>query len=191
MNFVEVTKSTSSPDFLQIKSNEMSINEKVIDLSSLELFDFTAEKSTKFGGKTTNVGMGLGLEGLGCRYLVVQPGRRAFPFHNHVGNDELFIILEGNGIYRYGDERVEISAGFVCGAPKGGKGGAHQIINNSKKELKYLAISTQNDPDICEYPDSNKILAMGIKPGKDFMSAYIRYIGLMENQVNYFHGEED
>ncbi len=169
----------------------MANEETVIDLNTLQPVDFTSKKLTKFGGRVAEIGNPLGLEGLGCRYFVVKPGRRAFPFHNHLGNDELFIIMEGQGVYRYGDKTMEISAGSVCGAPRGGREGAHQIINSGNEDLKYLAISTQNDPDICEYPDSDKILAFGIKPGKDFSSAYMKYIGLIENQVNYFHGEED
>jgi len=169
----------------------MATNSPVIDINTLAPLDFTSERLTKFGGKTSDLGFPLGLEGIGCRYFEVKPGRRAFPFHNHVGNDELFIVTEGRGIYRYGTKTIEISTGFVCGAPRGGREGAHQIVNNSDQVLKYLAISTKNDPDICEYPDSDKILAFGIKPGKDFKSAYMKYIGLMENQVNYFHGEEE
>jgi len=169
----------------------MAIKAPVIDIKTLKPFDFTSKKLTKFGGKVSDLGQPLGLEGIGCRYFEVKPGRRAFPFHNHLGNDELFIVTEGKGIYRYGDKTIEISAGSVCGAPRGGREGAHQIINNSDEVLKYLAISTKNDPDICEYPDSDKILAFSIKPGKDFESAYMKYIGLMENQVNYFHGEEE
>ena len=178
-------------NYLNIRNNDMASEETVIDISTLQPIDFTPENSTKFGGKFAEMGKTLGLEGLGCRYFVVKPGRRAFPFHNHLGNDELFIIMEGQGIYRYGEKTSEISAGSVCGAPRGGRAGAHQIINNSNEELKYLAISTLNDPDICEYPDSNKVLAKGIKPGKDFRTAYMKYIGLMENQVDYYHGEED
>jgi len=169
----------------------MAIKAPVIDIKTLKPFDFTSKKLTKFGGKVSDLGQPLGLEGIGCRYFEVKPGRRAFPFHNHLGNDELFIVTEGKGIYRYGDKTIEISAGSGWGATRGGREGAHQIINNSDEVLKYLAISTKNDPDICEYPDSDKILAFSIKPGKDFESAYMKYIGLMENQVNYFHGEEE
>ena len=41
----------------------------------------------------------------------------------------------------------------------GGPGSAHQIINDSKEELGYLSISTMTDPEICEYPDSGKIIS--------------------------------
>ena len=169
----------------------MASEKAVIDVGSLQPIEFGSPNSTRFGGRFAEVATILGLEGLGCRYFEVKPGQRAFPYHNHLGNDELFIILDGQGVYRYGDQEIAITAGSVCGAPKGGQEGAHQIINNSTDELKYLAISTLNDPDICEYPDSNKILAIGIKPGKDFRSAYLKYIGPMDNQVDYYYGEED
>ena len=58
--------------------------------------------SDKFGATVAPVGRGLGLQGLGCMYVQVEPGKRAFPFHNHLGNDEMFVILEGEGTYRFG-----------------------------------------------------------------------------------------
>ena len=36
----------------------------------------------------------------------------------------------------------------------------HQIVNTSDAPLKYLSISTQERPEIVEYPDSGKYLAM-------------------------------
>jgi uncharacterized cupin superfamily protein len=35
----------------------------------------------------------------------------------------------------------------------------HQIINTSDAPLTYLSISTQEVPEVCEYPDSGKYLA--------------------------------
>ena len=37
----------------------------------------------------------------------------------------------------------------------------HQIINTSEAPLKYLSISTQERPEVCEYPDSDKFQAYG------------------------------
>jgi uncharacterized cupin superfamily protein len=36
----------------------------------------------------------------------------------------------------------------------------HQIVNTSAAPLKYLSISTRESPEVVEYPDSGKYLAM-------------------------------
>ena len=146
--------------------------------------------SSKFGSTIAPIGQKLGLDGLGCMVVTVQPGRRAFPFHNHLGNDEMFVILLGNGTYRYGNAEHPVKAGDVCSAPRGGSDTAHQLINTGKEELKYLGISTMNDPDVVEYPDSGKFAALAIKPGPDFMRAHLRYIGRVENSLEYYDGED-
>lgn len=37
----------------------------------------------------------------------------------------------------------------------------HRILDTSDAPLKYLSISTMEEPEICEYPDSGKHLAEG------------------------------
>ena len=122
-------------------------------------------------------------------YIRVAPGKRAFPFHNHLGNDELFVILEGNGTYRFGAEDFAVKAGDVCAAPRGGPDTAHQLINTGKGDLCYLALSTKHDPDVVEYPDSGKFAAMAIAPGANFMQAHLRFVGRVEDSGDYWEGE--
>ncbi len=152
-------------------------------------FDIGPEGSSVFAGKIQTIGQKLGLSGLGCMHIAVQPGKRAFPFHNHLGNDEMFVILEGSGTYRYGDTEFPVSAGDVCGAPRGGPDTAHQLINDGAIPLRYLAISTQNDPDVVEYPDSGKFAALAIRPGPSFMQAHLKFIGRAGDSLDYYDGE--
>lgn len=70
----------------------------------------------------------------------------------------MFIILEGEGTLRVAGEMIPIRAGDVIGIPPGPEY-PHQIINTSNAPLKYLSISTQEVPEVCEYPDSGKYLA--------------------------------
>ena len=62
-------------------------------------------------------------------------------------------MLEGEGEVRIG-RRHTIKKGDVIAHPPGGPETAHQIVNTSKAELKFLAISTLPMPEICDYPDS-------------------------------------
>jgi uncharacterized cupin superfamily protein len=49
-----------------------------------------------------------------------------------------------------------IKGGDIIARPAGGKRTAHQIINTSEEELRFLAVSTKLSPEIAEYPDTNR-----------------------------------
>ena len=74
--------------------------------------------------------------------LLVRSASRASPDARSTiitSSDELFIILEGEGTYRFGDESYPVKAGDVLGAPAGGSETAHQIINTGTVPLRYFA----------------------------------------------------
>ncbi len=162
----------------------------VVNLFDAKAFSNAPEGSTRFGAMIAPVGDALGMAGLGAMFVTVEPGRRAFPFHNHLGNDEMFVILEGEGTYRFGDTEYPVKPGDVCAAPRGGPETAHQLVNSGSKPLKYLGISTLNDPDIAEYPDSGKFAALGIAPGPSFFEAHIKHVGRRKDARDYWEGEE-
>lgn len=72
----------------------------------------------------------------------------------------MFVVLEGSGTLRAAAEMLPIKAGDVIFIPTGPEY-PHQIINTSEAPLKYLSISTMEEPEICEYPDSGKFMAEG------------------------------
>ena len=163
----------------------------VVNISALKLNSFgPKDGSERFGASIGEIGEVIGSKGLGAMYVRVEQGKRAFPFHNHLAADEMFIILEGSGIYRFGDQEIPVKAGDVCAAPKGGPETAHQLINSGDSTLAYIGISTMPDPDIVEYPDSGKFSVTGIAPGLDFWSAHFRHIGRKSESYEYWDGEE-
>jgi uncharacterized cupin superfamily protein len=126
----------------------------VVNIAELELQPWT--RSDFYGGADVRIGPMIGVRDLGISYSEVQPGMSSCPFHNHHVEDEMFIILEGEGTYRFGAESYPIRAGSVLGAPAGGQETAHQIINTGSTVLRYYGISTMSLADVCEYPDSGK-----------------------------------
>lgn len=110
------------------------------------------------------LGAALGLRHLGCSLVVVAPGKQAFPYHSHWHNDELFVVLAGEGELRLGGRRHAIRAGDVVGCPAGGPETAHAITNTGAAELRYLAISSEHTPETCEYPDSGKTGFFDLRP---------------------------
>jgi uncharacterized cupin superfamily protein len=101
---------------------------------------------------------------LGGGIDVLPPGKRACPYHFHYAQEELFVILEGAGTLRVAGEMIPIRAGDVIGIPPGPEY-PHQIINTSDAPLTYLSFSTQELPEVCEYPDSGKYVAFARAKG--------------------------
>lgn len=93
---------------------------------------------------------------LGANLLVLAPGKCAFPFHSHRGSDELFFIISGSGVLRYGEKAYPIREGDFISCHAGGPETAHQIRNDGTEELRYIAIGTNPTIDIVGYPDTNK-----------------------------------
>ncbi|MES2225322.1 MAG: cupin domain-containing protein [Patescibacteria group bacterium] len=136
----------------------------------------------RFEGATMGfIGPRIGAQKLGYNITVVPAGKRAFPFHNHYANEEMFFILEGEGEIRLGSERFPVKKGDFIACPSGtGVEHAHQIINTSTEELRYLAVSTKISPEIAEYPDTGKF---GV------LAENFRFVGRTENSLDYWEGE--
>jgi len=132
----------------------------------------------------------IGARSLGCRVCEVPPGKSGWPYHNHHRNEELFVILEGEGTYRFGAERHAVRAGDVLGAPPGGPETAHQLVNTSEAMLRYLAISTMEHPEVAEYPDSGKVgVIAGSAPGGSRDGRRILSFYRAGDDVDYWDGE--
>jgi uncharacterized cupin superfamily protein len=101
---------------------------------------------------------------LGAGIDILPPGKRACPYHFHYAQEEMFVVLEGAGTLRVAGEMIPIRAGDVIDIPPGPEY-PHQIINTSDAPLKYLSISTQELPEVCEYPDSGKYVAFARAKG--------------------------
>lgn len=136
--------------------------QSVLDPAEMDLKHWS--RGTLYEGNDVRLGPLFGLKALGLAYSEVPPGKSGCPFHNHHAEDEAFVILKGEGIYRHGDQRIPVRAGHVLGAPMGGRDTAHQLLNTGTVPLRYLSISSKAGTDICEYPDSNKVLAQTSDP---------------------------
>jgi uncharacterized cupin superfamily protein len=124
----------------------------------------------------------IGAKKLGYNLTVLPPGKAQCPFHCHHGEEEMFLIIEGEGELRFGDKRYPIRKHDVIACPTGGPDVAHQIINTGATTMRYLALSTLADVDTCEYPDSNKILVVTGRSGEDGLRKMFR----AENTVDYY-----
>jgi uncharacterized cupin superfamily protein len=134
--------------------------------------------------------MKLGARKLGYNITAVPPGKRAFPLHNHLVNEEMFYILQGSGELRIGTERHPLRAGDIVACPPGGPEVAHQIINTGTEELRYLCVSTRLYPEYVEYPDSGKFATIGERPpAADGSPRIFRFVGRETQSLDYWEGE--
>ncbi|HVE50727.1 MAG TPA: cupin domain-containing protein [Casimicrobiaceae bacterium] len=160
------------------------------NMVNLDVVELVAEShGENFASREARLGKLIGARQLGCTLIVVPPGKRSCPFHSHRANEEMFLILEGTGSLRYGSSVVPVKKGDLIACPTGGPETAHQLVNDSAADLRYLAFSTKLEPEVCEYPDSDKVLAFD---GYGERSAHASKLGIMvhrSSDVDYWDGE--
>ena len=155
-------------------------------IANLDEVEFTdIEDNGYFTSKRAQFSDGIGAKKLGYNLTVLPPGKAQCPFHNHHGEEEMFLILEGEGELRFGTERYPIRKHDVIACPTGGAEVAHQIINTGPEPMRYLALSTVVDIETCEYPDSKKIMVGAGRRGEPGLRKMFR----SENTVDYYDRE--
>lgn len=166
---------------------------KIVNLADVSLDpedDLDRAAPEGYGARFAAIGERLGARMLGYSLVQTEPGCRVSPLHNHRCNEEMFLILDGEGIFRFGSERQPIRTGDIIACPPGGPETAHQIENTSDRPLRYLAISTMAEPDVIDYPDSGKFLVKGHLPaGNGTQTEFFRFIGRREASLGYWDGE--
>src|SRR5206468_2290886 len=73
----------------------------------VRLLELETEVERRPGWELTRrrVGAELGAVRTGMSHLELGPSARSFPFHCHSAEEELFVVLGGEGTLRLGDER--------------------------------------------------------------------------------------
>lgn len=125
---------------------------------------------------------------LGISIDILAPGKRGCPYHFHYAQEEAFVILEGDGHLRVAGEMLAIQAGDVVFIPPGPQY-PHQIVNTSTAPLKFLSISTKESPEVVEYPDSGKYLAMAAGALADGGKQVFGRMHRHADDLDYWDGE--
>ena len=144
--------------------------------------DVPRERSVRaplYDSEAASLSKGTAASQMGASFDIVAPGQMSCPYHFHYAEEELFIVLQGEGTLRVAGERVPIKAGDVITIPPGPEY-PHHIINTSDAPLHYLSISTKERPEVCEYPDSGKV---GV------FSTDLRLLQRREAGLDYWDGE--
>ncbi len=176
----------------------MGMKPPILNINAIELQPWghgaplpgAAQASDRYQASIGFISRPLGAKKLGYNLTVLASGKSAFPFHCHSVNEEVFFIIEGAGEIRIADVRHAIRAGDVIACPPGGPETAHQIVNTSQADLKFLAISTRLSPEVVEYPDTGKFgLLAELAPDVDGKPRELRFVGRAEETLDYWLGE--
>ena len=135
-----------------------------------------------FTARRARLGDQAGARKLGASLWELPPGEAAYPYHFHLGEEELLIVIAGTPSLRTADGLRELASGDVVSFPTGEEG-AHQVINRTGAAVRFLALSTNGVPDITIYPDSSKVSAAERVPGG------FRRIYRLDDDVDYHDGE--
>jgi uncharacterized cupin superfamily protein len=119
-------------------------------------FDEPRESLDGFTAHRARLGHQLGTERVGLSLWVIPAGQVAYPYHFHLAEEEVLVLLEGDLALRTPTGWERVRRGDVVRFPVGEEG-AHQLVNDGTVEARFLAISTHGQPDVVLYPDQGKI----------------------------------
>jgi uncharacterized cupin superfamily protein len=138
-----------------------------------------------FRARRARIGHQLGTERLGVSLWEVPAGQAAYPYHYHLAEEELVLVLEGEPTLRTPEGSRRLREGEICSFPAGERG-AHQLVNQTEGTVRLMALSTHGDPDIVIYPDSGKL---GVAERLPDGSGLHRFFHLSD-AVDYYDGEQ-
>lgn len=128
------------------------------------------------------LGAAAGGEKIGVSWFELPPGKKTFPLHYHLANEEAVFVLEGEGVLRLGPEEHALKAGDYVVLPPGPPG--HQLINRGAAPFRFLALSSMIEPEVVLYPESNKLGVLARK------AASLLAVFDATRTVDYYEGEE-
>jgi uncharacterized cupin superfamily protein len=136
-----------------------------------------------FDARRAFIGRGAGSQRLGASVWEIEPGKSAYPYHAHLGDEELIVVLSGRPSMRTPDGWRELEPGEAVAFPRG-EAGAHQLTNRSSEPVRFLAISTSGSPDIVLYPDAGKLGASERAPDGSGLTRFF----FLDAAVDYWDG---
>lgn len=122
------------------------------------------------------LGRAAGATATGLNLMTFAPGSPGWPQHCHSAEEEIFVVLDGDGTCRLGDESIPVRRGHVVARPAGTR--VAHTFDAGPKGLTYLAYGTRDPNDMTYYPKSDKVFLRGLG-----------VIGRIE-KLGYWDGEE-
>ena len=106
--------------------------------------------------------LGLAVESVatGISQVTIASGKSGFPPHCHSAEEELFVVLDGDGLVVLGDDEHPVRRGHIISRPPATR--VPHSFRAGDDGLTYLAYGTRVPNDIAYHPRSNKINFRGV-----------------------------
>jgi len=145
------------------------------DLEAVERDGATVGRRVRYPGREA------GSVRTGIRHAEVFPGKLNAPPHCHSAEEEIFVVLDGDGhlLLWEGDGVVEhpVRSGSVVARPAG-TGVAH-AFRGGEDGMTLLMYGTRDPREVCYYPRSGKVFFIGLG-----------LIARLGEQLDYWDGED-
>jgi uncharacterized cupin superfamily protein len=113
------------------------------------------------GGEMADVGRTIGSKTIGLVIQTVSPGRFSSRKHKHVFQEEILIVIAGEGVLHHGDERVPVATGdCVCYLPEDPE--AHCFENTGSGDLVIWAFGNRFPHEVALYPEQGIAFVEGL-----------------------------
>lgn len=99
-----------------------------------------------FGETWHALGRAAGSVRAGLNYDVARPGKLNCPLHCHSAEEELFVVLDGEGVCLLGDDEHPVRCGYVIARPPGTR--IAHAFRGGDNGLTLLAYGTREPNDI-------------------------------------------
>lgn len=136
-----------------------------------------------FNVRRARIGRQAGSVRLGASVWELPAETAAYPYHAHLGEEEVIVVLAGRPSLRTPGGWRELVPGEVVAFVRGEQG-AHQLANRTAQTATFLALSTNGEPDIVLYPDAGKVGATERRPDGSGFAAFF-FTG---DAVDYWEG---
>lgn len=150
----------------------------IVNVGDIEPFE---RDGATVGRRIRDLGRAAGSTRTGLRLAEVLPGRLNAAPHCHSAEEEIFVVLEGEGHLLLweadGVEEHPVRSGTVVARPSG-SGVAHSF-RAGEGGMSLLMYGTRDPSDICFYPRSGKVFFRGL--------GLITRVG---ERLDYYDGED-
>ena len=122
----------------------------------------------------------IGASRIGASVYELPPGQALCPYH-YESDEEWIIVLEGQVSVRHPEGTDVLAPGDTAAFPVG-PAGAHKVFNASEETVRFMMLSTRDEPAWTIYPDSKKV---GLWTGRREEHVLAR----MGQNLDYYDGE--
>ena len=132
---------------------------RMTKLADVHPFAYAFEGNIK--ATMADVGRTIGTKAVGLTIQTVAPGNCASRRHKHVFQEELLIVMVGEGILHHGDARLPVGPGdCVCYLPEDAE--AHTFENSGSGDLVIWAFGNRFSHEVALYPDQGVAFVEGL-----------------------------